>query len=63
MISLYSLLASHFNPPFSPKKKNNMNNNLTMLIHVYMKDKFIDIYMVTGMWSSYKENKFNLYYL
>lgn len=24
-----------------------------MLIHVYMKDKFIDMYMVLGMWSSY----------
>lgn len=34
-----------------------------MLIHVYMKDEFNDMYMVTGMWSSYKENKFNLNYL
>lgn len=30
-----------------------MNNNLIMLIYVYMKDKFIDMYMVFGMWSLY----------
>lgn len=34
-----------------------MNNNLTMLIHVYMKDKFIDMYMVLGMWSSYTKKQ------
>lgn len=40
-----------------------MNNNLTMLIHVYMQDKFIDMYMVLGMWSSYTKKTFNLNYL
>lgn len=28
-----------------------------MLIHVYMKDKFIDMYMVLEMWSSYTKKQ------